>query len=223
MRDFNALSLETVGRLTIVQGDREYLTIDAPPEMVRRITTEVRGSTLHIGYRGIFTGRNAVPVFMLGMKDVKQINAASAGNIEAGLIRADDLIVRSSSSGSIVMKDLVSRTVKILIESSGSVAIGSCEVKKVEADLESSGCLDIAGRADRVILDSSSSGTVRGEKFHTTAASVNLTSSGSAVMRVADSLDVRLSGQGNFSYFGNPVLGMKSVSGQGTIIKLDAE
>jgi len=42
------VDFSTVGELTITQGERESLTIEAESNVMRRIKTEVRGGTLQI-------------------------------------------------------------------------------------------------------------------------------------------------------------------------------
>jgi len=42
------VDFSTVGELTITQGERESLTIEAESNVTRRIKTEVRGGTLQI-------------------------------------------------------------------------------------------------------------------------------------------------------------------------------
>jgi len=217
---FDSISLETVGRLLIVQGDKEYLTIEAPPEMIRRITTKVRNNTLHIGYKGIFTGKNAVPNFRLGMTNVKKINADSSGDIEAEQIKTDHLTIKASSSGNITIKTLDSKAAIIRIQSSGNVVIENCKLNTLDAELESSGSLDIAGETNRMNVVSSSSGKINGENLKALMATVKLTSSGGVVIRVMNNLDAKLTSKGDLQYYGDPVIGKQSTDGKGKIIKL---
>ncbi len=220
VRGYDSISLETVGRLLIVQGDKEYLTIEAPPEMIRRITTKVRNNTLHIGYKGIFTGKNAVPNFRLGMTNVKKITADSSGDIEAGQIRTDNLIIKASSSGNIAIKDLDSKAAIISIQSSGNVVIENCKLNELDTELESSGNLSIAGETNRMNVNSSSSGKFNGENLKTMMTTVKLTSSGGAVIWIMKHLDAKLTSKGDLQYYGDPVIGKQSTDGKGRIIKL---
>jgi len=217
---YDSVSLETVGRLEIIQGDKEYLTIEAPPEMVRRITTKVSKNTLRIGYKGIFTSKNAIPIFRLGMKNVKKIYADSSGDIAAEQIRTDNLTIKASSSGNITIKTLESNTAIIKVQSSGNVIIESCKLNKLDTELESSGSLDLAGETNRINVISSSSGKFNGENLKTLIAEVRLTSSGSAVIWIMNHLDANLTSKGDLQYYGDPVTGKQSTDGKGKIIKL---
>lgn len=220
VRGFDSISLETVGRLEIVQGDKEYLTIDAPPEMVRRITAKVSKKTLHIGYKGIFTSKHAVPIFRLGMTNVKQICADSSGDIEAEQIRTDHLTIKASSSGNITIKTLESETASISIQSSGNVAIESCKLNELDTEIGSSGSLAVAGETNRINVISSSSGKLNGENLKALMATVELTSSGGAVIWVLNHLDAKLTSKGDLQYYGDPVIGKQSTDAKGKIIKL---
>jgi hypothetical protein len=217
---FNVISLETAGRLFLIQGDEEYLSIDAPPDVVRRIITKVDGDTLHIRYQGIFTGRKTVPIFKLGMKSVRNVIASSAGDIEADGIEAEELALDASSSGNIVIGSLSARKVQVRIRSSGSVEIGDGRLTTLDAKLTSSGNLRIAGKAQSMALNVLSSGDVKGDNFQISSAAVTLSSSGDAVIWVMDRLDAKLSGKGKLAYWGEPKLDEGAAYGADKMISL---
>lgn len=220
VQGFNVISLETAGRLILIQGDEEYLTIDAPPDMVKRIVTTVVKETLHIRYKGIFTGRKAVPVFKLGVKNLRKVIASSAGDIEAEDIEAEDLDLDASSSGNIVIGSLAARKVQVRIHSSGSVEIRGGKLTALDAKLTSSGNLFVKGKAKDLALNASSSGEVKGDNFQVSSASVALSSSGGAVIWVKDRLEAKLSGKGKLTYWGEPKLGEGTAYGSDKMISL---
>ena len=48
--DFDEVVLSGIGELTITQGEKESLTIEAHERLLPKITTEVRDDTLHISF-----------------------------------------------------------------------------------------------------------------------------------------------------------------------------
>jgi len=217
VRGFDRISLETAGRLYLFQGDEEYLTIDAPPNIAQRIITEVVGDTLHIRYRGWFSGMGAEPVFKLGIKKVRGIKALSSGHIKSKDIIAEDLDIEASSSGNIIVESLTARNLRLRISSSGDVTIANGMFTNIDANLSASGNFRAAGMAKSLILSCSSSGEFDGANLKTSTASVTLSSSGNAVIWVVDRLDANLSSSGNLNYYGEPKIGALKTSSSGAI------
>jgi hypothetical protein len=205
-RGFDVLSFETAGTLALVQGDEEYLRIEAPANVAERITTEVRGGTLRIGYRGIFTARSSLPLITVGIKNVRAIRAASSGSIESSSIVAGNLAIEALSSGSIAIGSLKAGAARIRIDSSGSVELRGCALGSIDARLASSGNLAMSGEAERLDLACSSSGGFEGAGLRLSGAAVALDSSGSAVIWVLRRLEAKVAGKGELSYYGRPEL-----------------
>jgi hypothetical protein len=189
--------------------------------MLRRITANVVGGTLRIGYRGIFGGKDSMPTFKLGMKAIRELISSSSGSIEAERVEADDLYIEASSSGDIAIETLKAGATKIRIRSSGNVRIADCKLAGLDAEIGSSGDLIIAGETNSAAFRSSSSGGMLGDKLKTSSASIRLGSSGDAAVWVTDRLEANLSGKGCLEYSGEPALGNIVASGSGRIRRLD--
>lgn len=217
---FDSVSLETDGRLEVIQGDREGLSITATPSMLKRIRAEVRDGVLYIGYRGLFRKKGFSPVFELYIKNAKGIRAASLGAITAQSITAESLYIEASSSGTVELGVLSAADARILMSSSGDVHIGVARLSMLEASLTSRGDLTVAGETGDMSIDASASGSFNGEALKASSASIRLSSSGGASVWVLDHLDASLSGKGNLKYFGTPETGSLSATGSGEIIGL---
>jgi hypothetical protein len=74
---------------------------------------------------------------------------------------------------------------------------------------------------DRQNVQLSSSGDYRADSLVSREASVGLSSSGSATVRVSESLDARISSSGNVRYRGNPLKVASNTSSSGRVIRLD--
>jgi hypothetical protein len=197
---FDSVSFDMNGKLIIVQGDRESLEIKARAEDLEAIVTEVRDGTLHIGRRGPQrTFQLRAPVFTLTVRTLARLEAHSSGSISAGTIRTDML--------------------QITISSSGSIAIGALAASSLEATLHSSGSLRLAGSVNAQSILLTSSGSYSGGGLASRTAAVRSMSSGSAAVRVSDTLVADLRSSGNVRYHGNPVVNGK-VTSSGRLFKL---
>jgi len=198
---FDSVRFGTSGELIITQGDREALEIVARAGDLPYIVAEVSNGTLSIGREGagpVFSFRT--PVFRLTMKTMRSLEAHSSGRITAKDLRADSLRVRISSSGDVSIASLSANLLEVLISSSGS--------------------LRAAGTVDRQDVLLSSSGSYSAGGLACKTARVRVSSSGTATLRVSESLDADVTSSGNVRYFGNPQGVNGKVTSSGRLVRL---
>jgi hypothetical protein len=201
VRGFDRVELSIPGELVLTQGDTESLEIEASDTDLARITTSVVGGTLRIAQVNPGLGPRGPVTYRLVMKKIASLATSSSGNIRAAKIVADGLRIAISSSGAIVIDGLTAHT--------------------LDATLSSSGRLTVAGTVDRQSVQLSSSGEYRAEDLASREASVGISSSGSATVRVSERLDARISSSGNVRYHGNPPRVTANTSSSGRVVKLD--
>lgn len=185
VRDFESVVLATRGELVIAQGDREGLEVEARPEDLPSIVTEVNDGTLTIGWKG--TGPSfsfRPPVFRLSARTITGLETRSSGTIAANRLRAGALRVSITSSGGIAIDSLAADTLDVRIVSSGSFRV--------------------AGRVGQQDVLLSSSGTYAAGGLASSTARVRVSSSGSATVRVSDSLEASVTSSGDLRYRGSP-------------------
>ncbi len=214
---FDKVSIDTAGTVVLIQGDEEYVTIDAPKKILRRIATKVKNRTLHIGYRGLLRRPKADTVYTVAIKDIQGLFTSSSGTIEAEHILTDDLEIGLSSSGNIDIHTLEAKNMSVHVGASGDLCIQNGKIGSLRARLSSSGDFIMAGESDSLDINISSSGDFHGAALHTSSAKAIASSSGDAVLWVMDYLDAKLSSRGDISYYGKPELGSISESSSGRI------
>jgi len=195
---FNRIRIETFGEIIIEQGNQESLTIEAPRDYLRYITTEVRENTLLISTRRGFVGGPVRRViYTITVKDLEDITLSGAGAVKAYSLDTDDLA--------------------ITLTGAGSIEIDSLTAKDLEINLTSAGAIVIAGEAEKQEINISGVGSYEGGDLRTEETRVLLSGAGSAVVWAEDYLDVDVSGVGSVSYYGtNPVV-RQNVSGLGSV------
>ena len=199
--NFDQVNFSTIGELTITQGDRESLTIEAESNVMSRITTSVRGGTLYIEMKsGIWNVVPTKPIkYDLTVKELTTLDLSGLGNVYAGAIDTDRLDLDVSGAGKVVIRSLTADMLKV--EHTG---LGQCElsgqVRRQEVVLTG------ASEYDAADLES--------EK-----AEVVLTGLGKATIWATETLDIELSGAGSVSYYGNPRV-TQNVTGLGNVKSL---
>ena len=98
------------GNLQIVQASQSGLTITAPAEIIEDITSDVTDGTLHLGYRdrrvvSLNLWRQEIS-FLLHVEDLNQISSLGSGHIQVADFDSDNLELKVSGRGEIIIDDL---------------------------------------------------------------------------------------------------------------------
>ncbi len=200
---FNRVQQRGFGNLTLTQGDREELVIDAPEFIRARIRTDVQSGTLAISYHANwwewldfgFWGRNRVE-FHLTMRDIAGLDISGAGNITSESIKSPRLDIAHSGAGNITLSGL--------------------EIEQVIAHLHGAGNTTLKGTATSQEITMSGAGNYNGDDLESHTARMTLSGVGNASLWVRDTLDITMSGVGNVEYYGNPTVN-RHTSGVGHI------
>jgi len=194
---FKYISIETFGEFIIEQGDEESLTIEAPRDYLRYVTTEVKNETLIISTRRGFIGgpvRRATYTIMVN--NLEDISLSGAGAIKVFPLETDTLDINLTGAGSIEIDELTA--------------------ERLEINLASAGAIIIAGTVEKQDINLTGVGSYEGGDLQSEDTEIYLTGAGSAVVWVEDDLDVEITGIGSVSYFGDPDV-YQDISGLGSI------
>lgn len=195
---FKQIRIETFGEFIIQQGDTESLTIEAPRDYLRYVTTKVENGELIIGTRRGFIGAPVERVtFTLTVKDLNKISLSGAGAIKILQLDTDQLEVDLTGAGSVEIDNLTAKNLKVNLTSAGAIVA--------------------AGKADEQVVNISGVGSYEAGDLRSEKADVLLTGAGSAVVWVEGALDVNVTGVGSVSYFGENPKVTQNVSGLGSI------
>lgn len=192
--NISAVELTMEGTLHIVRGGGEALRIEAEDNLLEYIQTDVRAGRLVIETRqGIELDPTQPINYYLTVDELDTIAVSSSGDVEAA--------------------DLQSETFEARISSSGDITIASLDCTTLRVDISSSGSLEIlGGQAQRQNIEISSSGGYSAGELASAEADVDLTSSGSATIRVSERLSGELSSSGSLYYIGNPDVNVRTTS-----------
>ncbi len=201
VRGFDKVEISIGGEVVLTQGATESLEIVASSDDLARISTVVSMGTLRItSVRPNDSPRGRI-TYKLTMKNIAALTTNSSGSFSVERIETDALAIATHSSGSVMIGSLKARTLAVEISSSGAVTV--------------------AGTVERQTLRSSSSGEYRAEDLASREATVTLSSSGRATIRVSDQLTASLSSSGDMRYRGNPPKVTSTASSSGKMVKLD--
>ncbi len=198
--DFDEVVFAVAGEVSIEQGPRETLSIEAEPAVLRKITTEIHGRRLLIG---LVPGRieTQQPIRMkLAVRTLRAFESRTAGAISIGPLRSDTLALVLAGGGSIRLDRLENaRSLDVRITGAGEVTVGGGKVTAQQ--------LAITGM-----------GTYSAPKLASERAEVAIDGNGDVQLAASTTLAVRIGGVGHVRYHGDPAV-TRSIRGIGSIEK----
>ena len=238
--DFSKVELQSIGNLTIKQGDKESLTIKADDNLLQYITSDVENDTLKIGMK---PNINAVPTssieYELVVKSLTSVKLTGFGNITADELSGNDIEMVLSGSGDINVAnvDAKSMTMKLTgfgnintnevksddasveLTGSGDITIGTFAADSLDLTISGFGNATISGTATDQKFRLTGSGNFKGGDLESKTANVTISGLGDATVWAEDSLDLTITGSGNVNYYGGPHMN-QTITGMGKVKSL---
>jgi hypothetical protein len=194
---FDALVWNAVGELVIEQTARERLSVSAPSEALDKVVAEVRGRTLHIGFKpGPLQIREPI-VFRLDARTLQAIELDGAGEARITALSAGALVLR--------------------LKGSVTTWIGTLRAERLDARLEGSGTLRIESgevRQQRIVVAGASD--YAAPALASREADVLIEGSGALQLAASERLQARIDGSGDVSYRGTPRV-TQQINGAGRV------
>lgn len=203
---FKGIEFSTIGKVNIIQSDKESLNINGPDNLVSEISTSVNNGILVIKNKENFTvtslSQKDILTFTIGFKELTSLNVSGAGDVQVETLPTTSMDVNMSGAGNVVMNQLTT---------------GSFNV-----DISGLGGLEVTGSATQATINISGAGNVNAPDFKVQTANVTISGLGGATLWVTDSLTGDISGAGSVSYYGNPQTSTKA-TGLGTFKSLGSK
>ena len=201
---FHRIDVNGKFEVTLVQGDTEGVTVEAPAGALPRIRTQVHGGTLTVEgaenrsvwdwFSGHSSGR--VPRVTIRLREVDRIEATGAVTLDADSLKVNELRLDLAGACTIKIRELQAAT--LLLDGSGAIKVS------------------VGGKVGRQKVDLSGAGSYLAEGLVSDEAVVDVSGAGKAVVNAKNSLAVDISGAGKVEYLGDPKL-KQSISGIGSI------
>lgn len=201
---FDRIELRGIGKMTITEAPIAGLVIDAEPDILPEIVTEVSGQTLVISFRtfaSLFTPGILHPVaFAVSLPRLAAVSLVGAGTVTGGGLRCGDVAVALSGSGAISL---------------------GLHAEALTATVSGAGRVSFAGRARTFDARISGAGECDASALETVGTRVEIAGAGSATVRARDTLDATVSGAGTVRYYGSPRV-VQKISGLGSVKPAEA-
>ncbi len=234
---FEALRVTNQVDVELDEGDAVAGELTCDDNLLDNIRIEVRNRTLVIDNPVNQGFRPRTDCFAtITSVGLEAVEATGSGDIAAADFLALDSI-RTTGSGSIVVRSTDARTLDVEVTGSGGVDVaeasgaadvsttvtgsGNVSVARIDAELvdvavTASGDATLEGLADDLLISSSGSGDVDAGDLAAIDVDVNLSGSGSATVDASRSVTGRISGSGDLIVRGDAVVDVRT-TGSGDV------
>jgi hypothetical protein len=214
---FDAVVFSGSGDLYINQSGEETLTIEAEPEVIAVITTEVRDGVLYIGRKRGSSIRTRRGIrFDLTVDTLESLSMSGSGDAVAGRLEADDFKVTISGSADVVVGEFDVDWLTVSVSGSGELLVKEINARKLSTSISGSGEVAASGVAENQVISITGSGDYIAPKLQSASVTANVIGSGSVDVWVTEELDAAVTGSGDVYYRGDPRVNSR-VTGSGDV------
>ncbi|OGN96918.1 MAG: hypothetical protein A2Z71_07125, partial [Chloroflexi bacterium RBG_13_50_21] len=143
---FNAVSMGSVGKVLLSQGNTESLTITGSDNLVPLIKTNVSNHTLNIDTDEniIVTGFNTenMLTFTIVVKDLSALTVSGLGDVQMATLSTPSLDLTMSGAGKVQLNQLTADTLMVTVSGLGSVDIAG-GVSQATIDIPGAGTVNV--------------------------------------------------------------------------------
>jgi hypothetical protein len=197
---FSKIALEIAADLYVTQGDEYGVNIEASENLMEIIETKVSGTTLVIDLKKgkCIKNDHSIKVYIT-LPELKELNVSGSGDIFVpNKLITDELELDISGSGRVEMDSLFVNHIETKISGSGEIILVAMDTVETEK-------IDISG-----------SGEIRAFDVLAKTVDIRVSGSGECQVHAIETLEVDISGSGDVTYKGNPIIDQR-ISGSGTL------
>jgi putative autotransporter adhesin-like protein len=194
---FDEVVWDAVGELVVEPSQRERLSIEAEPAVLRKIVAEVSERRLRIGFGpGSIQTRHPIR-FRLETRQLAALETRGSGSVRIAALSTPKLSLALDGSGDIQLAQLNARSLEVRMAGAWNVAIAGGQVD-----------------SQRVAIDGS--GTYAALRLASRHAEVSIGGSGEVRVAASERLQAGIAGSGEVLYRGHPQI-VRSITGAGSV------
>ena len=202
--DFNQISIDVPAVVAIEQGSSTSIRLTADDNLLPQLSTRVR---------------NGVLVIENEVSDWNQrVRPSESIQIEITVTELDK--IDFPTAGSLTVKGFSGEDLNISVGGAGDITLENVALEGLSLRLSGAGDVSADGSAETLSLSISGFGSFKGGDLRTQDANVSISGAGDALVWAERSLDVRISGAGSVSYYGQPETFSEQISGAGNVREL---
>ena len=196
-------------QLFITQGEQEALTIEAPPEYMHRLRSEVKDGKLTVRLHGSW---------LQELEDALT-TCVNRPHICYRLLVTQLTSLEVQCADKIYIPGLETPYLQLKLNATGDFRLDNLSTDKLDVSHSGSGCLRIAGQVEEQVVVLNGVGSYIARDLISQRARVRMAGTSSAIIRVSQVLDATLRGVGILEYSGHPIVS-KRIYGPGQVLRV---
>ncbi|MFC3852184.1 GIN domain-containing protein [Salinispirillum marinum] len=211
--DVRSVSVGNAAHLTLRQGDRETLYVEATENGLARVEVTQRGDELTLGVSSgkrffwSWFNRNADRVhFVLEVRDLEHLHVSGAVEAWVEAIDTDTFRLQVSGASEVNVGLLQAETARVQASGASQVTIDRLHTQSLDADASGASQITLANGEPMALLIAQASGAsqIEAHNLPTTEANVAVSGASKAQVHALEQLNVEASGASRVDYLGNP-------------------
>lgn len=217
-----SVSLRDFGDLTITQGERESLTVEADDNIMPHLKTEMSGSELILRIEDGYNVNPKTPIrYTLQVKSLDRINVDGAGKVSMDSLKTQSCAIRISGAGDVNFGSLEAQDANLEVAGTGKMKMMNVKLQNLRVTASGAGDFEIAGETDQQSVTISGVGSYNAPDLKSADADMRISGAGNMTLWVDNKLTINIAGFGNVNYYGLPSIS-QSISGGGSVKGLGA-
>lgn len=222
VKNFDRISFRALGKVKVIQGEEESLTVTGEPSALEHIKVEVDGNELlvklYTWYDFLFLPRPAN--YEIKVKNLHALEISGNAELESKELLSSDMKLAISGSGQIDIGSLEAGNLRIGISGSAKIKVDSLVSNAIDLSASGSGKFALGGTAETLDVRTSGTAELKAFDLRVQDAKISVSGSGKFELSVYENLHVSVSGSANVAYHGEPKV-TQSISGNASIYKAD--
>lgn len=201
--DFTSIETDIVGNIFFTQSNRTSVSAEGDKELVDNLTVTVVNNELKLSKKKninrLFKNRKSQKLTVyVSSPQIRELEMDGVGNVTMkGKVEEPQLEISSEGVGNFVANNLQCQKIKVTSDGVGNVTL--------------------AGKTKEIKIDSDGVGNVHAEKMHAEDAYVTSDGVGNVTVFSTQSINARVSGVGNITYYGAPKFKITEKNGIGSV------
>jgi len=215
--DFNKIEIGSAFDVEITRANSFQVRITIDKKLYEYLEIDQRGDTLRIKLKSNYVYQNTTQQATVTLPDLHRLELSGASKADvSGFSVTHSLDFELSGASRMELGHTISGNAEFKL-SGGSQTNGSIEMDDGRFELSGASELVLTGTAEDITIDASGASDLTLPQFAVVTADVNLSGASDAIVNVASSMDVHLSGASELEYIGTPKLGELEMSGNSTL------
>lgn len=178
------------------RGDAQNVEIEAQENLIGMVTTEVKGTALHVETKGCIANSEPITI-KISLPTLESVTMQGSGDL--------------TSSDRFTSEAFVAT-----VQGSGSIRMG-VDARLIQAAVQGSGDIDLSGRCEDLEAEVQGSGNIDAKGLQAMNVQAAVQGSGDINVHVTDRLKASIGGSGDITYKGEPTEVKKDVAGSGEL------